>query len=697
MIVSGCLPLHPVSHLVVATSLPTLSINNVSVTEGNSGTVPAIFTVTLSASSSKTVTVHYASANGSGHTPEDFIAVSGTATIAPGHKTTTITVLVKGDILVEPDDTFYVDLSSPTNAAIAHSRGTGTIKNDDPTPSLSVADEAVVEGNAGTTSAVFSVTLSAPSSTTITVDYTTQDGSASAPSDYVPASGTLIFAPLSTVRTFTVPVNGDTTVEANETFSVNLSSPVNAVLARGVGQGTIINDDLPSISVADVTVAEGNTGTTSAVFTITMSASSASAVTVDYTTSDGTATAGSDYTAQSGTLTFNPGETSKLITVAVTGDSAVETDEVFFVNLSNPTNATIAGNGIGVGTIMNDDSPPALTIVSPNAQNEGNSGTTNFVFTVTLSAPSANTVTVDYTTVDVTATAGSDYTAQSGTLTFNPGETSKPITVAVTGDTMVESDESFLVLLSNPTNATIAGNGIGTGTITNDDTLPTVTIASPAAVTEGNTGTSVNAVFAVTLSVPSANTVTVDYTTVDGSATAGSDYTAQSGTLTYAAGQINQQIVVLVKGDTAVETNETFTVNLSNPTNATIAGSGIGTETINNDDAVPTLAINNVSQAEGSGGGTTNFVFTVTLSAASGLPVTVDFATADGSATAASDYAAQSGTLTFTPGQTTKTITVQVVADNVNETNETFTIGLSNPTNATISSATGTGTIQNDD
>jgi len=201
----------------------------------------------------------------------------------------------------------------------------------------------------------------------------------------------------------------------------------------------------------------------------------------------------------------------------------------------------------------------------------------------------------------------------------------------------------------------------------------------------------------VTLSAPSANTVTVDYTTVDGSATAGSDYTAQNGTLTYAPGQTNQPIVVVVKGDNLNEINETFTVNLSNPTNATIAGSGIGTETINNDDAVPTLAINNVSQAEGSGGGTTNFVFTVTLSAASGLPVTVDFATADGSATAASDYAAQSGTLTFSPGQTTKTITVQVVADNVTETNETFTIGLSNPTNATISSATGTGTIQNDD
>jgi hypothetical protein len=144
------------------------------------------------------------------------------------------------------------------------------------------------------------------------------------------------------------------------------------------------------------------------------------------------------------------------------------------------------------------------------------------------------------------------------------------------------------------------------------------------------------------------------------------------------------------------EINETFTVNLSNPTNATIAGTGIGTETINNDDAVPTLAINNVSQLEGTGG-TTNFVFTVTLSTASGLPVTVDFATANGTATAPGDYATQTGTLTFSPGQTTKTITVAVVADAVLEANETFTVVLSNPSNATITTATGTGTIQNDD
>jgi hypothetical protein len=222
-----------------------------------------------------------------------------------------------------------------------------------------------------------------------------------------------------------------------------------------------------------------------------------------------------------------------------------------------------------------------------------------------------------------------------------------------------------------------------------------VSIAN-ATVTEGNSGT-VNAVFAVTLSAASSSTVTVDYATFDGSAVAASDYVAASGTLTFTAGQTAKQIVVAVRGDTLNEINETYTVNLANPTNATISGTGIATGTITNDDAVPTLSINNVTLAEGNAG-TTSFTFTVTLSAASGLPVTVDFATADGSAIAPGDYQSQTGTLTFNPGQTTKTITVLVNGDTTTEGSEAFTVVLSNPVNATISgTGIGTGTITNDD
>src|SRR5262249_4772982 len=163
-------------------------------------------------------------------------------------------------------------------------------------------------------------------------------------------------------------------------------------------------DDLPpSLSINDVTQPEGNSGTTSFVFTVSLSQASGKTVTVNYATADGTATAGSDYTAASGTLSFAPGDLSKTVTVLVNGDTAVEPDETFFVKLTNLTNATIAV-GQGTGTILNDDSSAAVSLsISSVSQFEGNSGTTPFVFRVSLSAPATSTVTVNFATADGTA------------------------------------------------------------------------------------------------------------------------------------------------------------------------------------------------------------------------------------------------------------------------------------------------------
>src|SRR5204863_5816284 len=156
----------------------------------------------------------------------------------------------------------------------------------------------------------------------------------------------------------------------------------------------------------NVSVTEGNTGTTNAVFTVTLSAASSQTVTVDFATADGTATAGSDYVANSGTLTFNSGDITKTITVVVNGDTLNETNETFFVNLSNAVNATIA-DGQGLGTITNDDFTLPTISINDVSVAEGNTGTTNAVFTVTLSPASGQTVTVDFGTADGASTAGS--------------------------------------------------------------------------------------------------------------------------------------------------------------------------------------------------------------------------------------------------------------------------------------------------
>jgi Calx-beta domain len=245
--------------------------------------------------------------------------------------------------LMGPDGTVYA-----INWAILNAVGRGAA-------SLSINNITVTEGNTGTTPAVFTVTLSTASNQTVTVNYATADGTATAGSDYSATAGTLTFTPGTTSQTITVAVLGDTRTEANETFFVNLSTPSNATIADGRGQGTILNDDaLPALSINNVTVTEGNTGTTPAVFTVTLSAASGQTVTVNYATADGKATAGSDYTATAGTLTFTPGATSQTITVAVLGDTVKEPTETFFVNLSNATNATIA-SGRGRGSILDND------------------------------------------------------------------------------------------------------------------------------------------------------------------------------------------------------------------------------------------------------------------------------------------------------------------------------------------------------
>jgi hypothetical protein len=219
-----------------------------------------------------------------------------------------------------------------------------------------------------------------------------------------------------------------------------------------------------AVSIDNVTLLEGNSGTIDFVFTVSLSAVSDESISVNYSTAD--------YTAAPGTLTFNPGETSKTITVKVNGDVWYEKDETFTITLSEPVNATLdAAKSTGTGTILNDDPPPVLSINNVRKL-EGNTGTTNFFFAVTLNGLTEKVTTVHWATANGTATAAlylSDYTAASGTLTFNPGETSKTIIVKVNGDVWYEKDETFTITLSEPINATLdAAKSTGTGTIIND-------------------------------------------------------------------------------------------------------------------------------------------------------------------------------------------------------------------------------------
>jgi hypothetical protein len=244
--------------------LPTISIDDVTVTEGNSGTVAAIFTITLTPASDQTVTFAHATADGTATAPGDYLAASGTRTFNPWQTTKRVTIAVNGDTLDEAsNDTFFLNLSKPTNATIGDAQGQGRIADDDPMPTLSINDIRVPEGNSGTVAAIFTISLSAPSGRQVTVDYAAADGTAQAPGDYVaiPPTARIVTAG-QILRTVTVQVNGDTLFEPDESLFVNLSSPVNATIGDGQGLGTIANDDAapppgdaPQITVpADMTV-----------------------------------------------------------------------------------------------------------------------------------------------------------------------------------------------------------------------------------------------------------------------------------------------------------------------------------------------------------------------------------------------------------------------------------------------------------
>ncbi|NCS76024.1 MAG: endo-1,3-1,4-beta-glycanase ExsH [Microcystis aeruginosa K13-07] len=330
---------------------------------------------------------------------------------------------------------------------------------------------------------------------------------------------------------------------------------------------------------------------------------------------------------------------------------------------------------------------PFFTISNPTIV-ENNSGTNNLIFKVTLSTTSTQTITVNYATANNTATAGSDYTAKTGTLTFTPGQISQDIMISVNGDTAIEPDETFLINLSNPSNALITDNQ-GLGTITNDDGDNTsVTLAvSPSSVTEDGTQ---NLIYTFTRSGVTTNALTVNYT-LGGTATLNTDYTrtGTNNTVTFAAGSSTATVTVDPTADTTVENNETVALTLATGTGYTIGATTPVTGTITNDD-FSKLSINNITVVEGKDN---NAILTVTVDNPNPQPITFNYTTAPINATANVDYTSKTGTITIAPNTSTATISIPILNDNLNEADEVFTVTLSNPVNATINPEGGIGEV----
>jgi hypothetical protein len=428
----------------------------------------------------------------------------------------------------------------------------------------------------------FPVILSNPATTPVRVKYKTADGSGNAPAvagkDYVAAAGELVFRPGETLKYITVDILNDRLKEADESFSLTLYG------ARGAGLSTVpeltvtatIVDDEPTLSATAPDIREGNRGDINVLqIPVTLSAPAANPVTLRYRTADGSgdarASAGKDYQATAGTLRFEPGETTAYVYVTVLGDNAKEVDESFDLILSRPKGAGFAsGTSLTVSPTIIDNEP--LLSASGCTVVEGNQGDTVVMrFPLTLSEPAAVPVSVRYKALATddpeTATPGKDFFGIKGKVSFAPGETVAYADIPVQSGHRFEPDESFDLVFFGARGAGFADGSTLTvqGTIVNDE--PTLA-ALPASLGEGNLGDTGDLRFPVLLSEPYSQPVTVRYQTADGTATAGSDYAATRGVLTFEPGQTLQYVYVTVLGDNRKEADETLDLILSRPTGA---------------------------------------------------------------------------------------------------------------------------------
>jgi cysteine-rich repeat protein len=560
----------------------TLSIGDAAIAEGNAGSTFLVFTLSLDKPSSSPVTYNLATSDGTatGSGGDYFPLGQGGQSIPAGTTSKTVAIEVFGDAVVEANEAFNVTLSAVSGAVLGDGAALGFIINDDG-PVLSIADVNVGETNSGTRVANFTAKLSQPAAGNVGFTIATSNAGAIAPTDYVARTLTAQVIPAGqTTYAFAVTVNGDTAVEQNENFVVKLSAVTGPVtVADGTALGTILNDDGPTLSINDVTLVEGNAGTFSLNFNVTMSQFVGFPVTYTLSTANGSAVAGSDFVGRTFADTLPAGMTSKVFSVITNGDLAVEGNEVFYVNITNTSGAS-AWDGQGQGGIVNDDGP-TLSIADLGLV-EGNTGTRSLAFVVKLSQPAPAPVTYSINTLDGTATvANADYVARSLVgETIPTGGLSRAFTVTSNGDTAVEPNENLQVKLTAATGASIF-DGLALGTLTNDDG-PTLVVGD-VAVNEGNSGTS-TATFTVSLTQAAAVPVTYNISTANGSAVAGSDYVAKGAVgETIPAGSLGRTFVVTINGDTAFEGAETFTVNLAQASGATIKDAqGVGT--INNDD-----------------------------------------------------------------------------------------------------------------
>ncbi len=658
---------------------PVASVADATVTEGGKAQV----TIRLDRPSTQDVTVRWSVTDGTaGSGDHSGPSAPQAITFTAGETEKTVEVATVQDEVSEGDETFTVTLSDPSGATLGQdASATVTIRDDEPEPVVSVADATVTEGG----TAQVTVSLDRPSVKDVTVRWSVTDGTAGSGDHSGPsARQTVTFKAGETEKTVEVATVQDEVSEGDERFTVTLSDPSGATLGADASATVTVEDDDPEpvVTVADTTVTEGG----KAQVVISLDRPSAKEVTVSWSVTDGTAGSG-DHSGPSApqTITFTAGETEKTVEVATVQDEVSEGDETFTVTLSDPSGATLGADASATVTVEDDDPEPMVTVADTTVTEGGKAQVV-----ISLDRPSTQDATVRWSVTDGTAGSG-DHSGPSApqTITFTAGETEKTVEVATLQDEVSEGDERFTVTLSDPSGATLGADASATVTVEDDDPEPMVTVADTT-VTEGG-----KAQVVISLDRPSTQDATVRWSVTDGTAGSG-DHSGPSApqTITFTAGETEKTVEVATLQDEVSEGDERFTVTLSDPSGVTLGQNSSATVTIKDDDAKPIASVADATVTEG---GTAQV--TVGLDRPSAQDVTVRWSVTDGTA-GGGDHSGPSApqTITFTAGETEKTVEVATVQDEVSEGDETFTVTLSDPSGATLGqNSSATVTIADDD
>ena len=420
---------------------------------------------------------------------------------------------------------------------------------------------------------------------------------------------------------------------------------------------------IPTIVIDNVTINEGNSGVS--YLEITVSDSSSAEISFSYETESGTATSGEDFVAKTGTAIIATGDTGTTIRIEIIGDTKVERDETFDIILTFQ-DATFSKTR-ATGTILNDDN--AELTIGDKSTKEGIAGGKYLTFIVESSAISDFEISFDYETFGRIAIAGEDFIQKEGIATISPGSRSASIDIIIEGDNKEENDEVFDIIFSNPKNATFSKTR-ATGTILNDDNAELVIF--DATTNEGYSNTT-DLEFILRSTTKPPFPILVDYSTTNGTAIAGLDYVAQSGTAIIPAGNEATSIVVTIKNDKVIEKLEQFFVDFTNLRGATTDKTRAVGAIINNN--LIELSVMDTSIDEGNSG-RKNLIFNLTTDATVNRGEEIEFYTVNGTATAGEDYIAKSGIVTIPQGRDSTTIAIEIIGDIKIEADATFSLEL---------------------